>query len=663
MVMIPLILRLVALAVVTAGTVVATESRLDRWRTVMRPELREVESRLQRLRAEWERLPEGPDRPDFSLPGYRSEAAAMAETEKWVQVDLGRVMPVDDIVIIPAVVPSPTGAAVALGFPRRFVVELSARGDFSDRWTVGDFGTQEFPDPGLAPVVLRKVGRAARYVRVTATELRGEPDNYFFALGELAVTSGNRNVAQGAVVQALDAFESPRWKPPALTDGRSVAGRPVEARQQPTNGYHGREETRADVRQWVQVDLGAVVPIDEVRLIPARPVDFPDTIGFGFPERFRVEVSSDPSFAATVFLADHRLDDYPNPGDRRVVLPGRGREARFVRFTAEKLWPRLRGPEDFIFALAEMEVFSGGRNVALDKPVSESSPLVPASSFWAPAYLVDGVAPREEVGTYADWLAALARRQVLASEIAGLAQRAEILRDEAEGRMAAAGGALAGCVALAGLVAVWGGRIRQRRQTRALRARIARDLHDEIGSNLSSIGLLSQLGIDAAPDARTMRTELEAIRRVAAQTADSMHDIVWLISPGTKTIGDLSARLRETAGLLLAGVRWTMEVEGLDSGARLPLESQRDLFLIFKEALHNIQRHARAEHVTIRLTRTGRRFTLGVADDGCGFDPSSAAGHGLSNMRARADSCGGWMSLESEPGRGTVISVSLPCDA
>jgi len=344
-------------------------------------------------------------------------------------------------------------------------------------------------------------------------------------------------------------------------------------------------------------------------------------------------------------------------------LPGRGREARFVRFTAEKLWPRLRGPEDFIFALAEMEVFSGGRNVALDKPVSESSPLVPASSFWAPAYLVDGVAPREEVGTYADWLAALARRQVLASEIAGLAQRAEILRDEAEGRMAAAGGALAGCVALAGLVAVWGGRIRQRRQTRALRARIARDLHDEIGSNLSSIGLLSQLGIDAAPDARTMRTELEAIRRVAAQTADSMHDIVWLISPGTKTIGDLSARLRETAGLLLAGVRWTMEVEGLDSGARLPLESQRDLFLIFKEALHNIQRHARAEHVTIRLTRTGRRFTLGVADDGCGFDPSSAAGHGLSNMRARADSCGGWMSLESEPGRGTVISVSLPCDA
>ncbi len=667
-VMIPLIFRPLAPAVVMAQVVAfqavtAQESALDRWRSLMQPELRVVESRLQQLQAELESLPAGPDRPDFSISGYRSEAAAMAETEKWVQVDLGRVMPVDDIVMIPAVVPSPTGTAVPLGFPRRFVVELSLTADFAARVSAGDFGAEAFPDPGLAPVILRKVGRVARYVRVTARELRGEPDNYFFALGELAVTSGNRNVAQGAAVEARDALASPRWKPSALTDGISVAGRPVEPRQQPTNGYHGREETRADVRQWVQVDLGAVVPIDEVRLIPARPVDFPDTIGFGFPERFRIEVSTDPSLATAAVLMDHTGDDYPNPGDRRVVVPGRGREARFVRLTAEKLWPRLRGPEDFIFALAEMEVISGGRNVALDRPVSESSPLAFPTSFWAPAFLVDGVAPREEVGTYADWLAALARRQVIVSEIAGLSRRADRLREQAEGRLAAAGAGLAGCLVLGGLAAVWVGRIRQRRQTRALQTRIARDLHDEIGSNLSSIGLLSQLGLEAAPDARAMRAELETIRRVAAQTADSMHDIVWLISPGTRTIGDLSARLRETAGLLLAGVSWTMEVDGLDGGARLPLETQRDLFLIFKEALHNIQRHARAGRVTISLSRSRRRFTLRIADDGGGFDPASAAGHGLANMRSRAVSCGGRMSLDSSPGSGTVITVSLPGEA
>ena len=643
-----------------AGAGVRT-SLLDRWRHLVQPELRVVEARLETLRAELERLPAGNDRPDFSVPGYRSAAAAMPETEKWVQVDLGRVMPLDDIVIIPAVAPTPAGTAVPVGFPLDFVVELSSTEDFLDPETAGDFSAASYPDPGLAPVILRKVGREARYVRVTARVLRGEPDNYFFALGELAVTSGNRNVAQGRPVRALDALESPRWRPSALTDGSSVAGRPVEARQQPTNGYHGREETRADVRQWVQVDLGAVVPLDEVRLIPARPVDFPDTIGFGFPERFKVEVSREPSFAAPELVADHGGQDFPNPGDRHVVLPARGVEARYVRLTAEKLWPRMRGPHDFIFALAEMEVVSRGMNVALDKPVTESAPLVPPSAYWAPAFLVDGVAPRDEVGTYADWLAALARRQTIGSEVAALSRRAASLRDQAEARLAAAGGGLAGCLALAGVAAVWTGRIRQRRQTQALRARIARDLHDEIGSNLSSIGLLSQLGLEAAPDARAMRAELEEIRRVAAQTADSMHDIVWLISPGTKTIGDLSARLRETAGLLLAGVHWTMEVDGLDGGGRLPLESQREVFLIFKEALHNIQRHARASRVTISLVREGRVLTLRIADDGCGFDASPASGHGLANMRQRAASCGGQLSLESEPGRGTLVALSLPC--
>ena len=140
------------------------------------------------------------------------------------------------------------------------------------------------------------------------------------------------------------------------------------------------------------------------------------------------------------------------------------------------------------------------------------------------------------------------------------------------------------------------GRVRQRRQTHRLRGQIARDLHDEIGSNLSSIGILSQLGMDAAPDTESMRHDLEEIRRVSTQTADSMHDIVWLISPGKKTAGDLAGRLRETAGLLLAGMEWTIQVDGLEGSSGLTLEAQRDFFLIFKEALHNIRRHSAARH-------------------------------------------------------------------
>jgi signal transduction histidine kinase len=638
----------------------AEPSLMEKWRQFVQPGLREAEERLHLLRRELTTLPGGDSRPDFSRPGYRSLSAATPREEKWVQVDLGRTSPVDDIVLVPAVMPAPGGAAVTAGFPVRFRVDVSNDEFFSRAETVADFTAADQPDPGPMPVVIRKAGRRARYVRVTAVQLRGEPDNYFLALGELVVCSGNRNVAQGARVMALDSFESPRWSLDSLTDGSSVAGRPVEQRSRPTNGYHAREETRADLSQWVQVDLGAALPLDEVRLVPARPVDFADTIGFGFPVRFRVEVSADEAFTQPVTIADHTAEDFPNPGDRRVVLPARGTTGRFVRVTAVKLWPRHR-TADFVFALAEMEVISRGVNAAAEKPVTDSSPLEVKGTLWAPEFLVDGIAPPEGLGTYAEWLSALAKRHIIDGEIAVLSARASLLRDSAESRLAwIACGAGAGIVC-AGALAVWISRVRQRRQSRRLRARIARDLHDDIGSNLSSIALLSQLGLDAGPDFSALRPDLEEIHRVATQTADSMHDIVWLISPGSKSSGDLVSRLRETAGRLLAGLDWKMQTDGLESRRSLPLELQRDLFLVFKEALHNIRRHAGARRVEISLTPAGRSLTLRISDDGCGFNPASVRrGHGLDNMEKRAAACRARLTVESSPGHGTVLVLHIP---
>lgn len=237
--------------------------------------------------------------------------------EKWLLSVDGPVVPVDDIVLMPAVLPSPAGTPVPVGFPVRFRVEVSLAVDFSAAETVQDCTQADVRDPGRCPSSSRAGGSRA-HVRVTAERLCGEPDNYFFVLGELVVCSGNRNVAEGARTTASGyVFDSPRWSLNGAVDGRSVAGRPVEDRSLPTNGYHGREEKSADVEQWVQVDLGADTSIDEVRLVAARPVDFPDTIGFGFPARFRVEVSGEASFSSATMVADHTAGaDFPNPGDR-----------------------------------------------------------------------------------------------------------------------------------------------------------------------------------------------------------------------------------------------------------------------------------------------------------------------------------------------------------
>lgn len=636
------------------------QSLMERWRRGVEPELGVVERRLGVLRTEQARLPEAMSRPDLSQLGYRSLPEAMPVGEKWVQVDLGDVVPVDDIVLIPAVIPSVEEAAVSVGFPKRFRVTLSSVADFGSFETVADFSDAAVPDPGPMPVVVGRGGRAARYVRVTALELRGDPDNYFFALGELVVTSGNQNRAQGAAVTALDELVSPRWSVRALTDGISAVGRPVERRLLPTNGYHGAIESTATVTQWVQVDLGESLALDEIRLVPARPVDFADTIGFGFPVRFRVEVADDATMARPTVIADHSAADFPNPGDRRVVLAAGGARGRYVRVTALELWQR-RQPGDYVFALAELEVVSAGANVASERPVTESSPLGPGHHAWSPEFLVDGIAPREGVGTYAEWLSAFAQRYVVDAEIGELEKRAAVLRELADRQLLkiASLGA-AGIVGAAG-AGLWWARWRQSRQMRRLRARIARDLHDDIGSNLGSIALMAQLGVEAASEPAAMRGELEEIRRVATQTADSMHDIVWLISPGMRTTGDLAARLRETAGQLLGGLDWSMEVLG-SPGRRGPsIDVQRDLFLVFKEALHNIRRHAGDCRVTISLEQSRGGLTLRIADDGAGFEIGGARrGQGLSNMERRAAECGGRLTVESSTGRGTVVVLDIP---
>src|SRR6266576_3433374 len=90
---------------------------------------------------------------------------------------------------------------------------------------------------------------------------------------------------------------------------------PKPDKESPSNGYHSGIEPAPDVDKWVQVDLGEVRPIDEVRLVPARPTDFPDTPGFGFPRRFRVEAAKTEDFSDRNVLADHTSGEFPNPGD------------------------------------------------------------------------------------------------------------------------------------------------------------------------------------------------------------------------------------------------------------------------------------------------------------------------------------------------------------
>ena len=156
-----------------------------------------------------------------------------------------------------------------------------------------------------------------------------------------------------------------------------------------SNGYHSEIEAIPDNTKWVQVDLGAPHAVDTIDLVPARPVDFPDTPGFGFPRRFKVELSGEPEFKEPTILTNLTGAEFPNPGDNSFVVRADQAKARYVRVTATKLWKRTG---DYVFALAELQVFSSGSNVAFHAEVSALDSI--ESGLWSKKNLVDGASSR-----------------------------------------------------------------------------------------------------------------------------------------------------------------------------------------------------------------------------------------------------------------------------
>lgn len=221
-------------------------------------------------------------------------------------------------------------------------------------------------------------------------------------------------------------------------------------------------------------------------------------------------------------------------------------------------------------------------------------------------------------------------------------------------------------VGAAGMYLVSRLRQRQRLRLQHVRDRIARDLHDDIGSTLGSISFYSEAlrrKLSSESDGMTQDVA-ERIGSSSREMIDRMSDIVWSVDPKHDDAGALIERLRAFATDLLAakGVALEFNADEELSDRKLTAEQRRNLFLICKEALHNTVKYADAKHASIGVRQSGRGLRIELADDGRGFDPENAYsynGNGLANMRARAASIGAELGIDSAPGRGTRISIAL----
>jgi signal transduction histidine kinase len=195
------------------------------------------------------------------------------------------------------------------------------------------------------------------------------------------------------------------------------------------------------------------------------------------------------------------------------------------------------------------------------------------------------------------------------------------------------------------------------------RIRIARDLHDGLGADLTRIGLMAERLARRAIDA-DVRTGLVRIAADTRRAAGELETIIWSVGPGNNTLDRLAAYVGRHAQRFFqgTGIDCAVDASGPIPDLTLDAHSQHNLLSVTKEALNNVLKHAGAASVRVSTGFQGGVFSLAFRDDGVGFvtdAPRDDDANGLANMRRRMEEAGGRLEVDSAPGRGTTISLRL----
>lgn len=198
------------------------------------------------------------------------------------------------------------------------------------------------------------------------------------------------------------------------------------------------------------------------------------------------------------------------------------------------------------------------------------------------------------------------------------------------------------------------------------RTRIAKDIHDHLGANLTRISLLSQSAQGELQNTTQAAAQLERIYDTSRELTRSMDEIVWAVNPQHDTLDSLASYLGNFAQEYLASlhIRCRLEVPLQLPHSPITAEARHNIFLAFKEALHNVIKHSGATEVSVSLTLEGASATISLSDNGRGFDPASVRprpgrGNGLKNMAQRLEKIGGQCTVHSRRDGGTEIRFSL----
>ena len=627
--------------------------RMAFWKT---SELNGLRKEIQSINRQLATLPSVAGINSGERVGFQT-AGITPDEDPWIEIELPAGTLLDQVVLVPLLAKGIAELNPGFGFPRRFILEGYAE-DTDQPIILRDERARDFRNPACYPVSSAvPAGIALRRIRLTATELWSKEGSAVFGISEVMLLRGNRNLTHGAKVQASSSREiPPTWSRYNILDMTTPLGLPLAPANSPLMGWHGEVQTSEDSKQSVTVDLGNPQKIDEIRLTPAWTDRLPWEAFYGFPSQFLLDASATGEDGSWFTIYDRSKVTLKTPGRNLQIFREIAQPARFIRMTATRLRSRSG---DYTFALGELQAYQNDDNIALGAAVKAEGSLI--DDQWQPEGLTDGKAGGGRFLELAEWIRLLEQRRTLEARHKNLQLQlgSTLERTEHEVIGGSAGGALA-IVVMTGTLSLRGRR-RRRLERERFRERLARDLHDELGSNLGSIALISSLATQG--DAAQMRADLAEIEIVARESAASMRDMVNLLGrrrnlPG----GDWLVALKALAERVLRELESELALPSAPLIWEPNVETRRELYLFCKEGLYNAVRHGNPSKVRLALHPTSSGgLRVEIEDNGKGFDAKDVSeGHGLGNLRERANIMRADIEIDSLPGRGTTITLNIP---
>jgi signal transduction histidine kinase len=583
--------------------------------------------------------------------GYASSWDDPPESPLTLEIKFAKDEVVDLVALFPALYHDTSNVKQSFGFPVRFSLERLLPDGSTEM--IANHLDEDYPVHGMGPQLFpctNPVLTSGLRITVTrrAPNLTWWPTSHVVALSEVFAFVGDRNAALRGKVKASSSYDLKGfWGRACLTDGFSLYSQTNFELRDPTLSFRGFGD---EVR--LEVDLGRERRIDEVRLWPvvrSIQVNYPLTIGAGFPQAFRVELASHEDFSdAKVICEEKQLTQKVGGGPwMQHAEPTSG---RYARITLRDGVRDSFGQERAEIKLGELELLENGREVTSGLRIS-----APGYETTGLALLNDGFVNEGRILPLREWLTEFHERVALTQELKNLwpvATEARI-RDEKRSRTLLL---IAIGLIIALIQAVWLVRVAARRRWAQMRERIACDLHDEIGANVSSIAHTAELLKETIhePSATQSRLLCNLIDSAHLTTKETKHFVRFIESEDQDL--DLTEQFAQVANRILGTIPATFSIENTRSFNALDPTTKWNLLLFYKEALNNIIKHAGATAVEVHTRRMGSRLLLKVMDNGRGKSENSGD---CRHLESRAKVLGGQLEIRSVPADGTHVTLTF----